>query len=436
MLTSRTQAAIGGLFGFHRPVFRLETTSLPITDLGQPSLLSFPLLSSFGEGAAPLVKKGDAVTVGQPLAACGEAKLLPSPVQGEVAAIGTAPDLRGGTFRCAAVMVKPAAEAGETPLAALDADKAEVAAIRDRIAQAGVLTDSERPRPLGERLCPESGRAVDTLVVIAVDREPLVSTRMAVFKERGADAAQAARMLGRVAGASRTALAVIAPLADEAKKVCQPQGVEVIAVEPIYPRGLNPLIALDAGARGKATVVGLEAALAALDAVRKGELQNSTVLTVIGPDGEPRGNYRVALGTPIRDIFRELGLHPEEHDKVTVGGPMRGTAQYSLDGAIDAGVDALMLIPAAKIVPWSDEPCVNCGKCLEICPVTLQVHLICRYSEFALFDRTAEYEIEQCVECGLCAATCIARRPLLQFIRLAKDELAKQREAQPPAAAE
>ena len=436
MFTSRTQVAIGGLLGFRRPVFRLETTPLPITDLGLPSLLSFPLLESFGAGAAPLVNKGDVVSVGQPLAACGETKLLPSPVQGEVAAIGTAPDLRGGRYGGAAVMVKPAAEAGKTPLAPLDLEKAEVTAIRERIAEAGVLTDSERPRRLGELLCPESEGAVETLVVVAVDREPLVSARMAVFKERGSEAAQAARLLGRVADASRTALAVIAPLADEAKKSCQPEGVDVIAVEPIYPHGLNPLIALDTGAKGKVTVVGLEAALAALNAVRKGELQNSTVLTVVGPDGEPMGNYRVALGTPIRDIFREIGLHPEEYDKVTVGGPMRGTAQYCLDGAIDAGVDALMVIPAAKVVPWSDQPCINCGKCLEICPVTLQVHLICRFSEFALFDRTAEYEIEQCIECGLCAATCIARRPLLQFIRLAKHELQEQREARRPAAAE
>ena len=115
---------------------------------------------------------------------------------------------------------------------------------------------------------------------------------------------------------------------------------------------------------------------------------------------------------------------------------MRGVAQFSLDGAVDAGVDALMLIPQEKVVPWSDEPCINCGSCLEICPVALQVHLICRYSEFALFERTEEFEIKQCIECGLCAAACIARRPLLQFIRLAKHQLRKESEVEPPAAAE
>ena len=34
--------------------------------------------------------------------------------------------------------------------------------------------------------------------------------------------------------------------------------------------------------------------------------------------------------------------------------------------------------------------------------------------------KTAELDIDQCFECGLCAAVCTARRPLLQYIRLAK----------------
>ena len=38
-------------------------------------------------------------------------------------------------------------------------------------------------------------------------------------------------------------------------------------------------------------------------------------------------------------------------------------------------------------------------------------------------DRTPELDIEQCFECGLCAVVCTARRPLLQYIRLAKNGL-------------
>jgi electron transport complex protein RnfC len=78
------------------------------------------------------------------------------------------------------------------------------------------------------------------------------------------------------------------------------------------------------------------------------------------------------------------------------------------------------VIRSGAFPDWTAEPCVNCGRCIDICPVDLQVQLIGRYAEFELFEPTAELGIDQCFECGLCAAVCTARRPLLQYIRLAK----------------
>jgi Na+-translocating ferredoxin:NAD+ oxidoreductase RnfC subunit len=55
-----------------------------------------------------------------------------------------------------------------------------------------------------------------------------------------------------------------------------------------------------------------------------------------------------------------------------------------------------------------------------VCPEELQAHHLARFAEFHLFDRTVEYGLDDCIECGLCATVCPARRPLLQRIRLAK----------------
>jgi electron transport complex protein RnfC len=101
---------------------------------------------------------------------------------------------------------------------------------------------------------------------------------------------------------------------------------------------------------------------------------------------------------------------------------MQGFAQQSLDGAIDGGVDALLLIPADEVLEWTDAPCINCGDCTDVCPVSMQVHLVGRYAEFQLFDQAGEQGVSACIECGLCAAVCPTRRPLLQLIRLAKQQ--------------
>ena len=102
---------------------------------------------------------------------------------------------------------------------------------------------------------------------------------------------------------------------------------------------------------------------------------------------------------------------------VVAGGPMRGYAQYSLDAAVDAGIDAITILEGESVISASPDPCVNCGPCIDACPVNLQIQLIGRYAEFHLFDRTVELGIEECIECGICAAVCTARRPLLQLVR-------------------
>ena len=56
----------------------------------------------------------------------------------------------------------------------------------------------------------------------------------------------------------------------------------------------------------------------------------------------------------------------------------------------------------------------------------LRVNLICRYSEYGLFEECAGLDVNDCIECGVCAYSCTARRPLIHYIKLAKAESAKE----------
>jgi len=60
-----------------------------------------------------------------------------------------------------------------------------------------------------------------------------------------------------------------------------------------------------------------------------------------------------------------------------------------------------------------------------VCPARLKPSNLSRYAEFALHERCRAEHIESCLECGLCGYVCIARRPVLQYIRLAKRKLAE-----------
>ncbi len=414
--------AAGRLLGFRRPRIPLEVHTLPIVDLEVPALLRFPIGCDGGARLPLTVAPGDTVEAGGLLAGDVARAFLPSPVGGSVAGITTEPEIRGAQ-KGTVVLVEPTDGPLEASFPSLDPENASAEKLADRLREAGLVSGSLFPGPLLEVLRPADGNGVDQLIVLVADREPGVCASLQLFRDRANDVEAAAKLLGRISGAGRVVLAVLEEMVPEATEACLPGHIEILPLPAKYPEALEPLVALRAGAEGPARVVTLETALAALDAVRDGKIQQTKVLTVIGLAGKPVANYRVPLGTRIKEVLDAAGIEPAERDKVLAGGPMRGFAQYSTSGAVDAGVDAITVVAAGDVVPWSDEPCINCGHCIDVCPTHLQVQLIGRYAEFELFDRTLELDIDQCIECGLCASVCTGRRPLLQLIRLAKREV-------------
>ena len=414
------------LFGFRRPRYPLNLEPLPISEPPLLALLSFALSGPDGIPLQPAVKEGDQVKAGQTLADDGVRPVIVSPVSGRVSAIAAAPDLRGAASGLA-ILIAPAPDSSPRVFPPLVPEKASPEELRLRIEAAGILTDSLSPRPVGDALWPTGGGAVETLIVLAADREPEVASALQSFRERSEDTMAAARMLGRAAGARRVAVAAPAPLEREAKKIAERRQVEIMAVPASYPWTLEPLVALRCG--GGVKLVAVETALACLDAVAAGKVQDKKTVTVVGPDGRARANPRVSLGTRLGEVLAAAGLTPAEGDKVVAGGWPRGHAQDSLESAVDPGVDALLLIAAAEIVAWSDEPCINCGACTAVCPVRLQPQLLGRCAESGRFDRAEKFSAMNCIECGLCASVCTGRRPLLQLLRMARSEIQKKRAA-------
>jgi len=137
-------------------------------------------------------------------------------------------------------------------------------------------------------------------------------------------------------------------------------------------------------------------------------------------------NYRVKIGTPVRMILEYAGINVRPGDRVVLGGPFRGSAVYSLDQGVGKDAYGILVIPKDTFLPVTDAPCLNCGECVLKCPSRIMPNIISRMAEFGLFEKTIKYGIESCLECGLCTYFCTARRPVLQYIRLAKDELAAQ----------
>jgi electron transport complex protein RnfC len=105
-----------------------------------------------------------------------------------------------------------------------------------------------------------------------------------------------------------------------------------------------------------------------------------------------------------------------------------GYAQPDLDAPITRETDGVTVIPSNEVVPFSDAPCINCGRCVEVCPVFIPVNLVGRYAEFGFFEKAVSMGSGACVECGLCAYVCPSRRPLVQYMRFANKEYIQRQE--------
>jgi Na+-translocating ferredoxin:NAD+ oxidoreductase subunit C len=410
------------LLGFFKTGFPLDTDSIQINDLELPSKLSFAVSSMHGGSFSPLVSTGDEIKPGQPLWKNGLKEIFPSPVSGKVAGILNVPNVRG-QHESYAIQVEPSSDTKSNVLTPLDPENISSEAIIERVKISGIQTGTLSPQPLADLFA--QNNKVDTLVITALDNEPGVSSSIQLFRERRQETGLAAKLFTNIQGIKNVYLVLPESMESDGQQTSLPPNVNILSIKPQYPESLESSVLEKIGAAKNGRVITLEAALATLDAIRDGKLQDKKVITVIGSKKETLGNYRVPLGTSFEDIFSQLNITPKDGDKIVAGGPMRGFAQYSVDGAVDAGIDSLMIIPKSSIIEWSDEPCINCGDCIDVCPVNLQVPLINRYSEFGLFDRADALEVDQCIECGLCATVCIARRPLVQLITLAKSELAK-----------
>ena len=255
----------------------------------------------------------------------------------------------------------------------------------------------------------------ETLIVNGLNPEPGITAAEQLLRDEKKTLEAGLALAARIINPARTVLAH-AQGYDPSLAECEP-----LAVKPVYPNSLAPLVAkaVTGSERSEGVVV-----LSAMDLYSLGQVAltglpvRDTVITVNGGL-----NYRVLIGTPLSEIFALAGIDVESGDRVILDGPMRGQAVYSLDDGVSRDTYGVTVVRKDAFPAITDDPCINCGECVLHCPARVLPHMISKYAEYSLFENTEAYGIRSCFECGLCSFYCVSRRPLLQYIRLARKEL-------------
>jgi electron transport complex protein RnfC len=161
-------------------------------------------------------------------------------------------------------------------------------------------------------------------------------------------------------------------------------------------------------------------ALAIYDAVRYGRPLVQRVVTVTGEGITEPKNLMVRIGTMVSQLIEECGGLKEEKSKIVSGGPMMGFALSSMEIPVTKGTSGILVLPDEIAHVEDYKPCIRCGRCVDICPMGLMPSMLSVLSEAGFYEEAKEYNLFDCFECGCCTFVCPSKRPIVQFVRLAK----------------
>jgi len=147
------------------------------------------------------------------------------------------------------------------------------------------------------------------------------------------------------------------------------------------------------------------------------------VVTVTGSIVKKPGNYKIKIGTQIKDIIEETEVLKDEIGKIIFGGPMMGIATASMDAPVTKGTSGILFLSKKEVkkTPYNEfRDCIRCSNCLMACPIGLNPAMLSILVETENYDELKNYNILDCIECGSCSYVCPSYRPIVQFIKMGK----------------
>ena len=428
--------------GFHVPDNKALTENLSVELMPLVPDYYVSLSQHIGKPATPVVNVGDQVVEGQLIAEASSfvSANIHSPVCGEVVGIEKRKNAQGATVDY--LHIKSNGKQDKFTLPPLKNPSA--ADIVKRIADAGIVGLGGAGFPTAVKLQPKD--PVDTLIINAAECEPYLNCDNRLMIERTAEFVEGVRLIAKAINVKNiyigieankmeayNALVALDGVIGDSKEALaskKEDDIVVVLLKKKYPQGAEKTL-IKACVNRVVPVGGLPSAVgcivdnvgtayAVYDAVVNGNTLHKRLMTVSGRGITLPKNLEVAVGTPLSAIVEFCGDLKDDTLKLVSGGPMMGFSLSGLDVCTtktDSGLLALTDKEASTVLPT---PCINCGRCAEVCPMRLMPMYIDFYTTCGDTENAVRYGAANCFECGTCAYVCPAKRPIVQSVRLTK----------------
>mgnify|MGYP001468130260 FL=1 len=436
--------------GVHPMDHKEQTAHLAIKRLPFAPKVYVPLAQHIGAPAVALVKPGQEVVRGEPIAEAGGFVSVPmhAPVTGIVRSIDHLVPTAAGP-KTPAIVIETYEAATQEVLYGLDQDLDTLT--RDELIKAvqasGMVGLGGAAFPSHVKLLPPEGKIIETLIINGCECEPYLTCDHRVMLEQTDRLIAGIRTIMRATGARQAIIGVEDNKLDAVKairdKLPAGEAISCEAVETKYPQGaekmlIKSLLNREVPSGGLPVDIGVAvynvgtmAQLGELIPRSRGLIER--VVTVSGPGVGKPGNYLVPIGTPLRFLMEQVGSSSEANE-VIVGGPMMGMTVASLDVPVTKGLSGVVVfeVEAEDQQERPVYPCIKCGACLDACPINLNPSMLGQLASVRQYDvMAADFHLNDCFECGCCSYVCPSNIPLTQYFRIAK---AVNREARAVAA--
>ncbi len=415
----------------------------PIEVMPLPEEVTIPLAQHIGAPATALVAKGDKVLTGQLIAeATGFMSAnIHSPISGVVTDIASLANGQG--LRQMMMTIK---REGDEWVEGIDRTDTLVkecnlspAEIIEKIKAAGIVGMGGATFPAHVKLSIPNGKKADALIINGVECEPYLTSDHRTMLEHGEELLVGVTIIMKAIGTQKAYIGIennkpdaIAHLTTLAAKY---QGIEVVPLKVMYPQGGEkqliaaitgrqvpppPALPIDVGA----VVCNASTTYAIYRAVQKNMPLIERVVTVTGKQMREPKNLLTRMGTHIDVMLEAAGGLPEDTNiKIINGGPMMGRAMVNLASPVTKGCSGITVMSGREAVRREATQCIKCAKCVSACPMGLEPYYLAVMAQKKEWGEMEKLMITSCIECGCCQSSCPSYLPLLDWIRLGKQNV-------------
>ena len=420
-------ALVGGI---HPETHKAISLSRPCQSIPTPEHLLFPLHFSGGGAGEALVAVGDHVDQGTPIIRTESGLVHVASRSGWVVSCDPQPlaHPRHEPSPCIHIQTDPGGQAITLP----PLQMADAETIRTRAMAAGIVGMGGAGFPSHQKWA----ASLTTLLINGAECEPYLTADDTIMRDQADAVIQGAATLATALGIAQIVIGIednkpeaLAALQQAISEVEARQSFEIIVVPTKYPSGgerqlIWLTLELEISSRqhpiDQGILVHNPGTLAALHFSLQGQPITDRIITVTG-EGVPRPqNFRVPIGTPIRELLIHAGLVQSTPYQVTVGGPMMGFELHSVDAPVIKTTNCILVREAVR---QQIEPCIRCGACAEVCPVQLQPQRLYQMlSQDAL--GAADHEgLSDCIACAACNVVCPSNIPLASWFQHGRHQL-------------